>query len=72
MTKRQGPSWGKKRLPGELPREPPRLDTQALSPAGMLGGKLPIPNGAKGQIARAISAYTQYAFLLSLHIGSIN
>ena len=36
--KEPGPSWGKQ-LPGERPRELPRRDTRALSPAGMSGGK---------------------------------
>ena len=40
MTKSWGPIW-RKQLPGERPREPPRRDTRALSPAGVFGGKAP-------------------------------
>ena len=49
--------------------KPPRRDTRALSPAGMFGGKAPLPlGGAEEQTPHAISAYAQYACLLTLQM----
>ena len=51
----------------------PRRDTRTLSPAGMFGGKASLRLAAqKKQTARAISAYAQYACLLSSQMGSMN
>jgi len=41
MTKSRGLSWGQNNYPENGLVNPPRLDTRALSPAGMFGGKAP-------------------------------
>ena len=41
MTKSRGPSWEQSNYPESGLVKPPRLDTRALSPAGMFGGKAP-------------------------------
>ena len=46
--KESGPQLGAKQLPGERPRDLPRRDTRALSPAGMFRGKAPL-SGAEEQ-----------------------
>jgi hypothetical protein len=48
--------------------KPPKRGTQALSPAGMFGGKVPLRLAAQKSRPRAISA--QCACLLSLQMGN--
>jgi hypothetical protein len=53
--------------------KPPRLETRALSPAGMFRRKGTAPlSGTENQTARAIGAYAQCACLLSLQMEGMN
>jgi hypothetical protein len=72
MTKSWGPSWGKQ-LPGERPRETAETLHTSPQPGRYVLRKRAAPlSGAEEKTARAFSAYAQYAYLLSLQMGSIN
>jgi hypothetical protein len=67
MTKSRGrPRWGRNNYSENGFVEPPRRHTQALSPAGMFGGKAPLRLAVQESRphASAICAYAQHACIL--------
>jgi hypothetical protein len=71
MTKSLSSSWGKQ-LPEERPRETAETPHTSSQPSRQNRNKGAASlSGEEEQTARAISAYAQYACLLSLKIWSI-